>query len=312
MMHFDCKECSESFSSLRSLHAHIKKHELILGDYYVKHYQRKNKLTGNLLQFKNYEDYFEQDFASYGQLIEWCKSAQEDEVKKYILSRLKKRIEKKQLKYGPSTVELFTSNLPSMDVYRELFPSYTEVCRECGVEPMFGSSLPKSFHDDCRDVKIFVDTREQQPLKFRNSEELKLDVGDYAVGGSDYNYTCVDRKSFADFCGTLSQSSNRFSRELQRCRDLGCYLFIVTETNLYKMAERNAYSPKRYNLSYVFSVMRDLQHEYSDCCQFVFSGNRSSSEMLIPKLLVNGKSLWRTDIQYFLDSGVMNYFEKIS
>jgi hypothetical protein len=311
-MSFDCKECGESFPLLKSLHAHIKKHDMMLGDYYVKHFQRKNKLTGCLLQFKNYEDYFERDFATYKQLIEWCETAPIEEVEPYIISCLKKRIKKKQLVYGPNTIELFTSSLPSMHIYKEVFGSYSKVCKLCDVEPMFTANLPQAFHNDCRDVQIYVDTREQQPLEFKNSKSLKLDVGDYAVSGDDYNYTYVDRKSFADFCSTMTVGYKRFARELQRCRDLGSYLFIVTECDLYRMSERNAHSPKRYNLDYAFHVMKELQHEYRDCCQFVFSGSRGNSQILIPKLLICGKELWNTDMQYFLDNKVMDYYERSS
>ena len=76
------------------------------------------------------------------------------------------------------------------------------------------------------------------------------------------------------------------------------------------MEKKNVFSPQKVNLKYVFHNMRALQHDFKDCCQFVFSGNRSNSVLLIPKLLVLGKKVWSTDIQYFLDSGVMNYFER--
>lgn len=305
-MSFKCKECGEEFESLKSLHAHIKKHSLILGDYYVKHFQRKNKLNGNLLQFKNYEDYFDKDFTNRAQMLEWCKSASEKEVKEYIISCLKKRIEKKKLNYAPNTIELFTADLPPMSLYKQLFGSYSKACQECNIEPMFKNGLPKQFNDDYTNRKIYIDTREQKPLSFQNSTLLKLDVGDYAVNGDDYDYTYVDRKSFADFCSTMTVGAKRFSRELQRCRDLGCYLFIVTECDLYKMAKLNAFSPKRYNLNYVFHNMKELQHQFRDCCQFVFSGNRSNSEVLIPKLLICGQKTWNTDIQYFLDQNLIN------
>lgn len=304
-MDFKCKECNESFPSLKGLHAHIKKHGLILGDYYVKYFARRNKLTGDLIQFKNYDDYFERDFSNKSQMMKWCQTSPKKEVEDYLIDVLKRRIQKKDLKYAPNTVELFTSDLPPMDLYKSLFGSYTNACKLCDTEPMFKARLPEEFHLDFRDRKIFIDTREQQPLSFPNSEKLKLDVGDYAVGGTDYSYTCVDRKSFGDFCGTMTVGAERFARELQRCRDIGCFMFIVTETDLYKMAEKNIFSPKRYNLTYVFHQMRELQNEYSDCCQFVFSGNRSNSQTLIPKLLVVGKKLWNVDIQYFLDNGCM-------
>ena len=299
MMSFDCKECNASFDVLKSLHAHIKKHDMLLGDYYVKHFQRKNKLTGELLPFKNYEEYFEKDFSQSHQLKQWCDTAPFGAVKSYIIDLLKKRIKSKNLKSALSSVELLTIGLPDIDVYKKYFGSYTDACKECLVEPMFNSKLPKEFWNDYSNINVLIDTREQQPLKFKKSSILKLDIGDYAVGGDNYNYTHVDRKSFADFCATVTNSYNRFAKELERCRSLGCYLFIVIEAPLHSMDDYNKQSYKKFNLKYVFHNMRELQREYGDCCQFVFSGSRDLSVELIPKLLVLGKSLWKTDIQYF-------------
>jgi hypothetical protein len=298
-MSFDCKECNASFDVLKSLHAHIKKHDMLLGDYYVKHFQRKNKLTGELLPFKNYEEYFEKDFSQSHQLKQWCDTAPFGAVKSYIIDLLKKRIKSKNLKSALSSVELLTIGLPDIDVYKKYFGSYTDACKECLVEPMFNSKLPKEFWNDYSNINILIDTREQQPLKFKKSTILKLDIGDYAVTGDNYNYTHVDRKSFADFCATVTNSCNRFAKELERCRSLGCYLFIVIEAPLHSMDDYNKQSYKKFNLKYVFHNMRELQREYGDCCQFVFSGSRDLSVELIPKLLVLGKSLWKTDIQYF-------------
>jgi hypothetical protein len=309
-MLFNCKECGENYESLKSLHSHIKKHDMLLGDYYVKNFKRKNKLTGSLLQFKNYEDYFSRDFTTYQQMIDWCESAPEKEVKSYILDLLKTRIEKKNINYGPSTVELFSCELPPIRLYQKLFGSYRQACEEAGVTPMFGSPFPKEFHNDYRSVKIYVDTREQQPLQFANSQSMKLDVGDYAINGDDFQYTYVDRKSFPDFCNTMTTEYKRFARELQRCRTLESFLFVVIECDLYKMEKINSKSPKRYNLNYVFHNMRDLQSQFPDCCQFVFSGNRGNSQLLIPKLLMVGPKLWKTDVQYFLDKGEMQYYNQ--
>jgi len=298
-MSFNCKECDASFDALKSLHAHIKKHDMLLGDYYVKHFQRKNKLTGELLPFKNYEEYFEKDFSQSHQLKQWCDTAPFGAVKSYIIELLKKRIKSKNLKSALSSVELWTIGLPDIDVYKKYFGSYTDACKECLVEPMFNSKLPKEFWNDYSNINVLIDTREQQPLKFKKSTILKLDIGDYAVTGDDYNYTHVDRKSFADFCATVTNSYNRFAKELERCRSLGCYLFIVIEAPLHSMDDYNKQSYKKFNLKYVIHNMRELQREYGDCCQFVFSGSRDLSVELIPKLLVLGKSLWKTDIQYF-------------
>lgn len=307
MMSFKCKECDQEFPGLKNLHTHIKKHDMLLGDYYVKHFQRKNKLTGELLPFKNYDDYFEKDFSQPKQLQEWCEKASFMDVKEYIIELMDRRIKAKNLNSGLSSLELWTAGLPDIDIYKKYFGSYTDACKKCLIEPMFNGKLPKEFWDDYSNIKILIDTREQKPLWFKKSEILKLDIGDYAVSGDKYNYTYVDRKSFNDFCGTVTCWYNRFVKELDRCRSLGCYLFVVIEAPLHRMDEYNKNSYKKFNLNYVFHNMRQLQRDYNDCCQFIFSGSRGLSAELIPKLLVLGKSLWKTDMQYFWSKKIEKY-----
>jgi hypothetical protein len=306
MISFECKECSRSFGSQRSLHAHIKRHGLMLGDYYVKHFQRRNKLTGELLPFKNCEDYFDRDFSRPEQIFEWCEKHSRPEVQTYLLELLRKRINKKNLDYGPTYLDLASAGYPSVDFYKKYFGSYTEACRQCNVKPLLGAHLPKSFWGNYSNYNILIDTREQKPLEFNKSSVMKLDVGDYAVTGSLYNYTFVDRKSFTDYCTTVTAHYNRFAKELDRCRKLGCYMFVVIDQKFEHMEEKNKKHYKRFNLDYVYHNMRELQAEYSDCCQFVFSGSRRMSSLLIPKLLILGKQLWKTDIQYFW-SNFLNY-----
>lgn len=294
-----CKECGQDFETQRSLHTHIKKHNMLLGDYYVKHFQRKNKLTGELLPFKNYKDYFKKDFSQPHQLLEWIKKSDDCEVKDYIINLLHKRTMDKDIDYGPTELDLITSGLPSIDIYKRYFGSYTYACEEIGIKPLCGERLPKGFHNDFSNTKILIDTREQQPLKFKNSEVFKLDVGDYGATAENYDYTYVDRKSFGDFCGTVTVGYARFCKELDRCKSLGAYMFVVMEFPLDEIGDYNKKSYKKYKLDYVLHNMRELQHKYKDCCQFVFAGSREKSQLLIPKLLVYGKQLWNTDVHYF-------------
>jgi hypothetical protein len=278
---------------------HIKKHDMMLGDYYVKHYQRRNKLTGELLPFKNCKEYFEKDFSQPGQLKEWCQKNSDHEVREYILKLLKKRISDKELDYGPTNLELISSGLPSVDTYKKYFGSYTNACKMCNVKPLLYKQLPKSFFNDFSKKKILIDTREQKPLTFPVSEKHKLDIGDYAVGASDYNYTYVDRKSFGDFCGTVTTGYSRFCRELDRCESLGAYMFIVVEISFRGIEGYNKRGYKRFNLDYVCHNMREIQKKYKESCQFIFAGSREFSQELIPKLLILGKDLWHTDVDYF-------------
>ena len=47
--------------------------------------------------------------------------------------------------------------------------------------------------------------------------------------------------------------------------------------------------------------MRVLAHEFAGTCQFLFTGSRENSELIIPKLLVLGDKLWDVDLQYYID-----------
>ena len=300
-MSYDCKECGESFDSLRSLHAHIKKHGKFLGDYYVDNYARKDKLTGELIPFKKYDQYFATDFINKRNMKKWCKTAPRSEVKEYIIKAFKEKKEAKGLQGGPPSVYLQTAGLPDVDLCKEVFGSYSEACKQFGMLPMLSGQLPNQFKNDYSDTPILIDTREQKPLYFKNSKSLKLDVGDYAVGGDLYDYTFVDRKSYQDFCATVTNGYARFIKELERCRSMGCMLFVVADVAFGNMWTENARGYKKFRLDYVYHRMREIQANYSDCCQFVFSGSRSKSEEIIPKILVLGKKLWTVDVQYFWD-----------
>lgn len=299
-----CKICSEEFESEKKLHMHLRSHKITLAEYYTRYYPRNNMLTGEPLPFKNKEQYFDRDFANRKQLLDWCSTTSDAQVKEYILELLDRRIKRKELKFGPSHLELKTSDMPTVDLYQKHFGSYSKACELVGIKPLFNARLPDEWHNPVpENVKIFIDTREQQPLTFDNSESLKLDFGDYAVGKEHYDYTYVDRKSETDFKSTLSKNSlNRFRAELQRTKDFDSYLFVVTETDMSTMEKRNRWSPHTSNMKYIYHNMRVLAHDFAGNCQFVFTGSREQSENLIPKILTLGKKLWNVDLQYYISN----------
>ena len=298
-----CKECGTEFSSERGLHCHLKQHGITMPEYYTKYYPRNNKLTGDPLPFKNKSDYFSKDFSTRAQLIKWCNQAEKGEVSEYILRLLQERVSSKKLSRGPSHIELRISELPDLDSYIKHFGSYTSACEKIGITPLFGKKLPEGFFDaDAGDITIFIDTREQKPLVFSNSDSVKLDFGDYTAAGEHYSYTYVDRKSANDFIGTLSlKNLDRFRAELQRAKDLDSYIFIVIESDLNKIYKYNKWGPHSSNLKFIYHNMRVVSHEFADTCQFVFSGSRENSENLIPKILKFGSSVWGVDLQYYID-----------
>ena len=64
---------------------------------------------------------------------------------------------------------------------------------------------------------IIIDTREQKPFDFPLNVPIKratLKTGDYAIEGD--NFFSIERKSKADFIGTIFHDWARFKRELQR------------------------------------------------------------------------------------------------
>jgi hypothetical protein len=288
------------------LHTHISRiHKIPLGEYYVNLYQRKDSHTGKLLEFKDKWDYFNNDFSCLKNFEKWSETAEPDDVREYMLRQLKYRIDLKKLSYAPSHLEMKLHGLPSINIYKKHFGSYSKACSQLNIEPLYNKKLFDKFFEEDEEVdsaKILIDTREQRPLSFDKSASLKLDFGDYAVGSPHYDYTYVDRKSEGDFKSTMTTGFDRFIKEMERALEFDAYLFVVTESSIDKIKKNNIFGPHESNLSYIWHNMRIISHQFPRRCQFLFSGGRAESEALIPKLLVYGKKLWSADLQYFIDS----------
>lgn len=300
-----CKICSQNFSSDRSLHAHLKKHNITVAEYYTKFFPRFNLLTGEPMPFKSKDEYFRKDFSNPIELKQWLsQNKNKKEVKEYVITKLQERVKQKNLEFAPCHIDLELCGLPPLDVYRKLFGSYGKVCSALKIKPTYSKPFVKDFFKSDKvysDIKIFIDTREQKPLTFKNSETLKLDFGDYTTGGDFYSYTYIDRKSEPDFKSTLSVGLERFKRELERTRQFKSFLFVLVESNIEEINQNNNTGPHKANMAYIWHNTRKIIREYSDCCQFIFSGNRKVSSYLVPRLLRFGKSLWDCDVQYYLD-----------
>jgi len=300
-----CKLCEKAFAKERGLHIHIpKEHKIPLAEYYTTFYPRTNLLTGEPLSFKNKKEYFRKSFERVAQLIKWAKNADQEEVKKIILNELDNRIKDKDWQYAPNHLELKLCKLPPIDLYRECFGSYNEACELLKIKPLFGKQMMEGFFTQTipKDMEILIDTREQAPLKFTNSRDLKLDFGDYTTTGKYYSYTYVDRKSESDFKGTLATGFDRFTREVERAKAFDSFLYIVVEETLPNIITNNYRAFHKTKLAYTWHNMRKITHQFKDHCQFIFTGSREASEDLIPRLLYFGEKMWEVDIQYFLDT----------
>ena len=304
-MNFKCRECEKVFEKKRSFHLHLKAHALTIGDYYVKHYDRRDLLTDDKIPFKNYNQYFNDNFTSYGNFIKWVESAPESETKGYLLSKAQDKFAYKGIGVSPPNLFYDLSEMANITTYKNLWGSYNDFLKELNIENQYTKSLPINFWEDPHDeIEIFVDTREKTPINFKNGITNKLDFGDYTAGGELYSKTFVDRKSQDDFRQTFGKDIDRFRREMDRCVQFDSYMFVVAETYIGKLEEHNKKSKFKSNLAYLWHNIRGLMIDYPQNIQIIFAHNRAGTKKIIPKILYHGKDLWNVDLQYFINEKI--------
>jgi len=309
-MSFDntCKICKKTFKSKGGLHNHIKKiHDISQKKYYEKYFPRFSLLNKDKIKFSTHEDYFKKDFTNKKEFCNWCLSEERQKVSEYLINLFNERKNLKNLKYLPCEVELNLLDYPSIDILDEVFMGYSQLGKAIKLENYLNKNLPEDFFEDgyCEKIPIFIDTREQKPIKFENSNSMKLDFGDYTAAKNFYDYTYVDRKSEQDFKSTLSGSNyDRFIRELERAKYFNSYIFIVVESSIEKIKTNNIFCPHKAKLPYIWHNVKYICQNYKNVCQFVFAGNRSGLKKIIPKILYHGKDLWETDLQFYLNKKI--------
>ena len=300
-MNIVCAECGKDFESRKGLHLHLKTHFASMGEYYAKHFPKFDKFSHEPIQFKKYEQYEQSDFNNYANYLAWLKSAPNQEARSYSLRQAENSFREKDIKTAPPHLYYKIAEMADCFILADIWGSYGAFLKELGIPTKLNKRIPMDFWErDCSDIEIFIDTREQLPLSFKNSLSNKLDFGDYAASGELYSKTFVDRKSASDFKGTFGAGLDRFKREMDRCVHFGSYMFVVVESTTQKIEEENNGKFKS-NMSFIWHNVRDVIRSYPDNIQFIFSHSRKGSEKLIPKILFYGQSLWNVDLQYFLE-----------
>ena len=305
MSEFVCRECNKEFDKKRSFHAHLKAHTLAIGDYYVKHYDKRDLYTNEKLAFRSYDQYMRDDFNDHSNFISWMESAPPKKVKEYIKNKTKEKFLLKEINISPPNLFYDLSEMANIFYYKKFWGSYSNFLKEFEVENYYNSGLPLKFWESShKDIPMFIDTREKLPLTFEDSITNKLDFGDYTARGELYSKTFVDRKAQDDFRQTFGKDIERFRREMDRCVEFNSYMFIVAETSIDKLEEHNKISKFKSNLGYLWHNIRNLIIDYPQNLQIVFAHNRAGAKKLIPLILYHGKDLWRVDLQYFIDKRI--------
>jgi len=263
-------------------------------------------LTGEPIKFKSKEQYKGSFYSNRKNLIKHFAQITEEEIIEITKQILQSKIESKNIKYAPSTIECksFTVPFPSPAFIQSFNIDYNEICKSCGLIPKYQYSdllKKKCSLPEC----IVVDTREQEILPLRNQFKiLKLSFGDYAISTDLNNTLSVEKKTGGDLVSTLSRGFERFCRELDRANEVNSNILIVVSEKLSNMLSFN-YLPqfrwiRRAQPSFIFSRLRSILQAYPNT-QIVFGQNKQEAAQITEFALAYSKDLFKYDIQYLYD-----------
>lgn len=300
-----CKICGKGFERIKNLHVHISKSEkMSLLNYYHKFFPRRDLFNGELLPFNTIDQYFTTFFSCKYNMSTWFKSQNGSKKAVEIAQKiLLNRKNKNHLTLAPTQVELRTINAPSVGGFLSLF-DYNEYCRSIGLRPRldYTNYTIKPINHE---IKVIIDSREQQPFEFKKSRRSKIDVGDYTAFGDHYSDVFIDRKNINDFFSTFYtvKSFERFKKEIIRADEMGVYLFVLVEGSLNTCTSyKTRFVKDRGFVPHTFKNVRTLLEE-NDNLQFVFCKDRDHANEICLKILSQGKDVMNMDVQYLIDKG---------
>lgn len=304
-----CKECLARFPSEANLHKHLKIHEMRIVGYYQKHYPRKDLYDNEIIKFKNKEQYFNSDFNSRINLKLWLKNQNIETAKEHCKKILIDRKNKKKIIYAPSQVELRSIMSPPISYYNELFGDYYELCKELGFIVNYRNLKGKvdSVQSKIKEAIIYVDSREQRPLKFNFPIEVKtLKFGDYSFSDREASCNCyIERKSLQDFVGTLSGGFDRFCREIERAWEGDASLIILIESDFNSVSSfpssKEVSRKIKVTPEYIMHNVRDIIQKYLHV-QFLFVKNREESVRVMEKIFTCKCLYKEIDLQLAYDT----------
>jgi hypothetical protein len=236
------------------------------------------------------------------------------------------RAEKKGLVFSMGQVELRSLMAAPVQFYDEIFDDcitehsygYYALCEKLGFENKFIScdKIIQGAEYDKSKYKIYVDTRERKPLKFDRDIEIQtLKFGDYTF--SDQGVTCgcyVERKSLADFVGTLSGGYDRFNKEMLRAHEAGAYMVVLIESKMSNAtsfqflrkagSKDRVFKNVRATPEFIMHNMRKIISDFPNC-QFLFVDGRKEASRVIEKIFTCECVYKKIDLQLAYDRKVL-------
>lgn len=293
-----CQECQKELKNLGGLKLHLKSHKISPECYYHKYFPRKDRYTGELIKFRNEEEYFSSDFNSRSNFYKWIEEENRSVVKDYLATRLKKLYKDRDPNYIISASELESLREPNIFLYeRFLGEDYYEYSKRFVKIPKFVSKKTRLKEGESH--KIIIAKNEQNPFSLDNSSFGTLKFGDYCLEDEDVSGRLrIERKSPFDFIGTLTSGFDRFSREVKRAEGKGYYLVVLVETTVNKLLNPKYNRFSKANPQFYFHNMRKLCQQHGNL-QFVFCSGRIEAQKRCRTILENGRELQDIDIHQF-------------
>lgn len=302
-----CQICKQEFTDKVLLHKHIKTHGHRIVSYYQSCFPKYDLYDNKIIAFKSEEQYFNSDFNNKNHLRFWLRKQNKETAQKYCKNLLERRIKLKKLNFAPCQVELRSLLIPSINYYDELFGDYYLFCKnELNISSKY-ERIEISNILNPNDV-IQIDTREQTPLIFKNLQSVKLALkfGDYTLNDKDVcQNSFIERKSLADFYGTMSGGIERFKRELLKAKDAEAEILVLIESDFNNVARfkylRAAYSKVRASPDFVLHNMREIINQFP-FVQFLFVDGREEAARIV-EIILTCKGLWKkADLQLLYDT----------
>lgn len=326
-MTYTCAIDGTSHASLDALHAYIKTaYRVSQKTYWTAYAPRKDLCTGEVIQFKDVEQYLATDFVSKVTLKRWLKEQPREVGLAWAKEWLTKRKASKGLTYAPSQAELRMLCTPSMPYYESVAAEggYYGITAGLGFKPRYVKPRLE-FKPLPRDTLILRDSREQLPLTLPCATQTgTLDVGDYAILQPYYDKGIrIERKSLSDFCGTLSgrkqtrvnktsttewSNLERFDRELARATEAGLHVVMMVESPLNHVYAIHKMPQTRHvkaSPEYLLHNLRDLLVKYPLSFQVLFCDGRREMAAKMMRVFELGAQVRETDLQFAAEEGLL-------